>query len=124
MSRHTGTAQIRALAAIRAGWAGALLFAPERLLGVAGRAPVPPAAVATIRVLGVRHLLQAAASAAAPNASVMGAGAVVDALHTGTCVGLAALSPHWRRVALLDAAIETLFAASGWIGGSRARRTR
>lgn len=121
MSRRTGTGRIRAGAAVRAGWAGLLLVVPERLLGMAGPAPVPPAAVATVRVLGVRHLVQAAVSAVAPNAPVAGAGAVVDALHTATCAGLAALSPRWRRVALLDAAIEAGFAAAGWIGSNRAR---
>ncbi len=114
MSRHTGDRRIPATAVLRAGWGAALLLAPEPLLRAGGRAPVPAAAVAAARVLGVRHLLQAAASAVAPTAPVVGLGAVVDTLHTGSCVGLAVASPRWRRVALLDAAVESGFAASGW----------
>jgi hypothetical protein len=114
MARRNGTGRTRATAAIRAGWAGALLVVPEHLLRLAGHGPVPPAAVATVRVLGARHLLQALVCAAAPRAPIAGAGAVVDTLHTGTCLGLAAVSPTWRRAALLDAAVETAFAASGW----------
>jgi hypothetical protein len=35
------------------------------------------------------------------------------------------MSPRWRRVALLDAAVETGFAASGWrSGGPPASRRR
>jgi len=87
---------------------------PERLLGADGRTPVTATAVAFARVLGLRHLLQASATALAPTGPVSGLGAALDTLHAGSCVGLAALSPRWRRAALLDAVIETGFAAAGW----------
>jgi hypothetical protein len=121
MSWRTGTGPIRVTAVIRAGWAGALLLAPERLLAAAGSGS--PAAVATARVLGVRHLLQAVASGVAPNAPVAGAGALIDTLHTVSCLGLAAVVPAARRAALLDAAIESGFALSGW-SSTRVRKTR
>jgi hypothetical protein len=113
MSRRTRSGPIRIVALVRVGWAGALLLAPERLLRVAGGEPVPPAAVAVVRVLGARHLMQAAVSAAVPTGPVAGLGAVVDALHAASCVGLAAISPRWRPPALLDALVESGFAAAG-----------
>jgi hypothetical protein len=123
MSRHKNTRHILVTAAVRAGWAGALLLVPAQSLRAGGRAPA--SAVAVARILGLRHLAQAAASALAPTAPVAGLGAVIDTLHTGTCIGLAVMSPRWRRVALLDAAVETGFAASGWrSGGPPASRRR
>jgi hypothetical protein len=38
----------------------------------------------------------------------------VDVLHASTDVGIAALSAHWRRIALIDAVIAAGLAASGW----------
>jgi hypothetical protein len=122
MSRRTGSRQVRATAVTRAGWAGVLLVVPEVVLRAGGPASVPTAAVAVARVLAARHLVQAAASALAPIGSVAGLGAVVDTLHTGTCVALAAMSPRWRRAALLDAAVEAGFAAAGWRSSGRMRR--
>ncbi|MFB9358473.1 hypothetical protein [Actinoplanes nipponensis] len=111
-----------ATAAVRAGWAAALLLVPHRLLRAAGPAPVPAAAVAVARVLGARHLLQAAAGAWAPAGPVTRLGAVVDILHTGSCVAFAAVSPRWRRAALLDALVEAGFAVAGGDGGTARRR--
>ena len=122
MSRLTRARRIRVTAVLRAGWAGALLVVPGLLLRAGNQAPVPAAAVAVARVLGVRHLLQAAAGVLAPTGSVAGLGAVVDTLHASSCVAFAAGSPRWRRVALLDAAVETGFAAAGWSASSRPRR--
>jgi hypothetical protein len=113
---------VRATALARAGWAGVLLVVPEVVLRAGGPGPVPAAAVTVARVLAARHLAQAAASALTPTGPVAGLGAVVDTLHTGTCVALAAMSPRWRRAALLDAAVEAGFAAAGWAGSSRPRR--
>jgi hypothetical protein len=111
--------RMRTTAAVRAGWAVILLVLPERLLRAGGGGPVPAAAIAAVRVLGVRHLLQAGASAALPTGSVAGLGALVDATHAGSCVVLAAGSSRWRRVALADVLIEAGFAASGWSSRSR-----
>jgi hypothetical protein len=110
MIRHTSTSQVLTTAAVRAGWAGVLLFLPVRRR----HALVPPAAVTAARVLGLRHLLQATLTVAAPRGPVAGLGAVVDTVHAGSCLALAALSPRWRRVALLDAVVESGFAAAGW----------
>jgi hypothetical protein len=122
MSSASGKKSIRATAVLRAAWAGALIVVPERLLGAGAAAPVPAAAVAVARVLGVRHLLQASASALAPTGPVAGLGAAIDTLHAASVVGLSALSPRWRRAALLDAMIETGFAAAGWSSSAPPRR--
>ena len=107
----TGTPD-RVAAAVRAGWGCALLLAPERLLALGAGAPVPPAAVTVVRVLGARQVLQGAVTAWMPTPAVTGLGAVVDALHGATCVGLAALSPRWRRVGLADAVIAAALIAT------------
>ena len=119
MSRGKVGTRIRAIAAVRAGWAVILLTMPERLLRADGGGPVPPAAVAAVRVLGVRHLLQAGASAVLPTGSVAGLGALVDMVHAGSCVGLAVGSPRWRGVALADVLVEAGFAVSGWSSRTR-----
>jgi len=119
MSRGKVGTRRRATAAVRAGWAVILLTMPERLLRTDGGGPVPAAAVAAVRVLGVRHLLQAGVSAVLPSGSVAGLGALVDTVHAGSCVGLAVGSPRWRRVALVDVLVEAGFAASGWSSRSR-----
>ena len=106
--------RIRTTAALRAGWALVLLTLPEQLLRAGGAGPVPAAAVAVVRVLGARHLLQAAVSAGVPSRSVAGLGALADLTHAGSCVALAIGSRRWRRAALADAVIEAGFAAAGW----------
>ena len=112
-------AQIRATAAVRAGWAVLLLTVPEQLLRTAHGGRVPAAAVAVARVLGVRHLLQAGVTAAVPTGPVAGLGAIVDTLHAGSCYALAAGSSRWRRTALLDACVETGLTAASWRQSSR-----
>jgi short-subunit dehydrogenase len=111
-----------AAAVARAGWASVLLLAPERVLRIGGRPSPPAAAVAVARVLGARQLAQAVAVAARPSGPVAGAGAVVDAIHAGTDVGLAATSARWRRIALIDATVAAALAAAGWRTARRARR--
>jgi hypothetical protein len=114
MSRSKVDSRIRTTAAVRAGWAVVLLVAPERLLRMDGAGPVPRAAVVAARALGVRHLLQAGASAVLGTRPVAGLGALVDAAHAASCAGLAVGSPRWRRVAMADLLIESGFAAAGW----------
>ena len=119
MPPRSTSRRIRATAVARAGWACVLLLVPDKVLRIGGRPPIPAAAIAIARVLGARQLIQAAVTAVAPTGPVAGLGALVDALHAGTNVGIAALSPRWRRTALTDAAIAAGFAASGWTGRSR-----
>ncbi|GID31977.1 SDR family oxidoreductase [Paractinoplanes brasiliensis] len=104
---------MRAATMARTGWASALLLAPEVLLRTAGR-PVPAAATVVARVLGTRQILQAAVTTAAPTARVTLLSAALDALHASTGLALAAASPRWRRIALVDATIATGLAVAAW----------
>lgn len=101
-------------AAVRATWGLILTVTPRQVLAL-NRAPAPDHAVAVARTLGVRQLVQAGLTIAAPNRTVAGCGAVVDALHAGTDLGLAVGSAQWRRVALADTLIAAALAASGWL---------
>jgi hypothetical protein len=69
------------------------------------------------RVLGVRHLVQAALTAGAPPGTArLGIGAAVDLTHAASMVGLALLDRTVRRATLVDAGIETLLAGAGLTG--------
>jgi hypothetical protein len=111
--------RIQATAVARAGWACVLLLVPDRVLKTGAQPPIPAAAIAVARVLGARELGQSAVTAVAPTGLVAGLGALVDALHAFTNVGIAAMSPRWRRTALIDALIAAGFAISGWSCRSR-----
>ncbi|MDI6100227.1 SDR family oxidoreductase [Actinoplanes sp. NEAU-A12] len=112
---------LRAAALARTGWGLALLAAPEVLARIGQRPPAGPAALAVARVLGARQLAQAVVTTARPSAAVAAASAAVDTLHAATDVGLAAVSPRWRSVALVDAAVASGLAACGWIAHRRSR---
>ncbi len=95
--------------ALRAGYGAFLLVAPGRLLGT-GSDGVPGWASPVARVLGARHLAQAAVLAARPR--LADAGALVDAAHASTDVACAALRPDMRTPTLLDAGVATALAVS------------
>jgi hypothetical protein len=114
MSHRSRMKRGRVAAAVRAGWGGALLLVPGKIVGIGGQLSAPRSAVAIARMLGLRQLLQAAVTAVAPTGRVAGLSAAVDALHAGTDVGFAAASPRWRRIAAADAVIATAFAAASW----------
>ncbi|SBT45795.1 hypothetical protein [Micromonospora narathiwatensis] len=91
----------------RLAWGATLIVAPRRLLRRWGHPS--GLAVGTLRVLGVRHLAQAAVTLRRPVPMVLAAGAAADLLHAATALALAAVDRRQRRIALLDAAI-----AGGW----------
>jgi hypothetical protein len=124
LTRDDGGRQVRTTAVVRTAWGAALLLMPERLLRTGAARPVPASAVTAVRVLGLRHLLQAGVAAALPPRPVAGLGALVDTVHAGSCVGVAAWSPRWRRPALVDLLVETALAASGWSAGWRSTSVR
>lgn len=104
----------RLLSAARAGWGGVLLFAPAVALRLDGPGFATRRATGIARVLGARHLAQAAVTMLAPSPAVAGLGAVVDGLHAGGNLVVSAGSTHWRRAAVIDAGITAAFAAAGW----------
>lgn len=93
--------------AARLAWAGVLLLVPGRLLRPVG--PASTGAVVTLRVLGVRHAVQAVVTGLRPTPGVFAAGAAVDGLHSITSLALAAVDRRQRHAALTDAAV-----AAGW----------
>lgn len=107
------TGWLLAGAVVRAAWGTTLVVAPRALLALDDTPGVgTPTAVA--RTLGIRQLMQAGTTVVAPTRMVAGCGALVDALHASSDVGLAVASRRWRRAALTDALIATAFAAVGW----------
>jgi hypothetical protein len=103
-----------AFAAVRGAWGTLLICCPGPLLRAAAGHPGSGADRAVLRVLGARHLLQAAVTAARPGPTVLGAGGVVDLLHAASQIALACSGPRWRRAAALDAVGAAAFAAAGF----------
>ena len=102
------------LPAARACYGGMLLLAPGPLIRWCTRGPASARAQHVSRLLGARHLIQAALTAGArPGTARLGIGAAVDLTHAASMVGLALLDRGVRRVTLADAAIETLLAGVG-----------
>jgi len=95
------------------------VIAPARMLGALGGDASAPIGRRTVRVLGGRQLVQAAAELfGGPVARTPAA--VVDASHAVSCLGVAAVDRRWRRAALTDAVV-----AAGFVWSDlRFRRTR
>lgn len=109
------------LQAVRAGYGGVLLIVPGPVIRVASGRPAGPRARVVARILGARHLLQAAlTTAAASRPDALGAGAAVDLVHAASMAALALADRQVRRLTLSDALIETTFAAAG-VSAARAR---
>jgi hypothetical protein len=101
----------RAVQLLRTGYGAALLFAPGPTIQLAtGRRPDRRTGQVA-RLLGARHLAQAAATAALPYPGVFALGATVDAVHAASMVLLGAVSRQARRTALTDALPEAAFAS-------------
>jgi hypothetical protein len=111
----TPGSQVRAAAAVRAAVGLAMVTraaAVARLLGAhpAGGHPV-------VRVLGLRHLGQAAVLAGRPDRAVVRGSSAVDGLHVLSCLLLAAASGSRRTPALRDAALESAVLLMTWTAG-------
>ncbi|MCA1657148.1 MAG: hypothetical protein LC713_05500 [Actinobacteria bacterium] len=90
---------------VRASYGVFLLADPQRALRV-GHSPNADSATQTVvRVLGVRHLLQAAVCARWPTRSVRRASACIDGLHAATDLALARSDRRQRRAAAIDGAV-------------------
>lgn len=119
----TGAEGARALLpAARASYGVALVLAPGPVIRLAtGRFPGRRAR-RVARVLGARHLIQAAVSSLAPLPGVLAAGAAVDAVHAASMVALAAADRGSRRAALTDALTESFLAVAGISAAVPSRR--
>ncbi|MDQ6806636.1 MAG: hypothetical protein M3065_17100 [Actinomycetota bacterium] len=110
---YPGSNVARALIAVRALWGTVLLIAPEVVLGDLPHQRVDRAARGFARVLGARHLTQAAITSRDATLGWVVAGAVADAIHAATMAALAALRPDRRKLALTNVATATALAAAG-----------
>ncbi|ANS28696.1 hypothetical protein R1CP_20080 [Rhodococcus opacus] len=102
----------RPLAIIRVGYGLLQLSAPNlvpaRVLG----APLRGHEQVVVRLLGARHLLQAAITTALPTPSVLRYGAGVDAAHAASMM-VAALDRRRRRTAVAETVCASVFTIAG-----------
>lgn len=107
---HRRVRRARWVAATRAGVGLFCLVAPRRALVSSERQS--PAARRVMRILGARHLAQAAVEAAQPTPTVLRCGAGVDAVHGLSCLGFAVCGgARWRHGVLVNAAAAFGFCA-------------
>jgi hypothetical protein len=107
------TATARGLQKTRAAYGAALVLAPGPVIWLATGQLPGRRARRVAQVLGIRHLIQAALTAAAPEPGVLAIGGQVDAVHAASMLLLAAVSRAGRRAALTDALTEAALAAAG-----------
>lgn len=106
--------KIRAIELIRAGWGGVLLAAPAEVLSHIHGVRVDRRAIVVTRILGARHLVQAALSGVNPGPEVLAAGVWVDTVHSATALGLALLDRRRARGGVIDAVVAGSWAGLGW----------
>ncbi len=102
---------------IRAAYGMTLLVAPGRLIRWCTGRPASPRSCAVARVLGARHLAQAALTVLVrrsrpDEAGPLLAGSAIDLVHAASMAALAADS-RVRRACLADALAATVLAAAG-----------
>jgi hypothetical protein len=109
------TTTARGLQTVRAAYGAALVLLPGPVIWLATGQLPSRRSCRVAQVLGIRHLIQAAVTAAAPEPAVLAIGGQVDAVHAASMLALAAVSRAGRRAALTDALTEAAFAAAGRI---------
>ena len=108
---------MRASALGRAALGLVLLVRPDDLAALldgprGGRHPV-------LRVLGARHVVQAALLLRRPTSAVVAGSVAVDALHAASDLALAAVRVDRRRPALRDAAVSSTVLLATWLSRPR-----
>lgn len=102
----------------RAGYGAALLCAPGPMIGFCTGQPPSPRARRVARVLGIRHLGQAAVMAWARGPEMIAVGGAIDLTHAASMLALAIVNRPLRRAELADAlAAATLAVAGGCLRG-------
>jgi hypothetical protein len=74
--------------------------------------PPSPRARRVARVLGLRHVAQAAVTAWAPERKVIAAGTAIDLCHAASMFAVAAARTPLRRAELTDALVATTLAVA------------
>lgn len=109
----------RQLSMVRTAWGALLVLAPAvPLRALSGRSD-PAGGPALLRLLGARHLLQAAVTIAAPTAWTLRLGAVADAMHSASGLAFAGIDSTQRHAALLDASIAASWATASLLATPR-----
>jgi hypothetical protein len=103
---------MKPLQVVRAAYGTLLLAAPRQALRLGGSHDNAGAARTVVRVLGARHLLQAAMCATWPTPTARRVSGCTDVLHAATEVSVAVFDRRRRRAAGLDAAVAVTFAAA------------
>ncbi len=112
---------LRALIGVRAVVGTALLIAPGPVLRRVAAVPVDRPARMFARILGARHVAQAAITVRHHTPEWLLGGASVDAAHAATMIVLAARDPGRRRLALMNVGSAAMFAAAGLSEAQRSR---
>ncbi|MCD5313306.1 hypothetical protein [Kineosporia babensis] len=99
--------------ALGAAFGAALVLQPRRILALTGTDPDLPGVTTAARILGARHLAQAAVVASAPSRFRAARWAAwVDGLHAASMLALAATAPDYRRAALTSAGVAGALSAA------------
>lgn len=104
-----------ALTAVRVSYGALLLAAPAQAVRLCPGAPataLSPLARRTTRLLGIRHLAQAALTARVSQDRTA-IGSAVDVVHAASMVLLATADRRLREVVLTDATAESILAIAG-----------
>jgi hypothetical protein len=111
--KDTTVSRLRLLVPLaRAGYGTALLVAPGPMIGIVTGQPPSRRARQVARVLGARHLAQAAITALNPGPEVVALGVIVDLLHAASMFAFAAVVPDLRQAELVDALAATALAVA------------
>ncbi len=111
-SRPVPPARLRAANVARGALGAVALARPRTMAGVYGADPSARPAVVAARVLGGRHLTEAAVLEASPTVRTRMVAAAVDLTHASSMVLLAVVSRRWRRPALVSASVAVACAAA------------
>jgi hypothetical protein len=107
----------RQLALIRGMWGATLLARPTLVLPLLGEPAEAGIGADVLRVLGARHVAQAALTAAAPTPTVLTLGAAADLLHAASAFGFARVDRGHRRAGRRDAVLAATFAGLSVLTG-------
>ena len=102
----------RLLPGVRLAYGLALVLAPRTVAGAVGERP-DRAVLAVMRLLGVRHLVQASLLARSREPRRVRLGAGVDGAHGASMLALAAALPRHRTLALASALVAAGMTACG-----------
>jgi hypothetical protein len=107
-------------ALVRGSYGVLLVSVPGSLIRLAGGPAGNPRARAVARLLGARHLTQAALAAVGPSPALLALGAEVDLLHSASMMALGGADAPSRRIAFIDGVVAGAFAADGIAAARRA----